>query len=599
MVASLASIAHGQSKPAVSARTGERVALVIGNDGYRHVEALRNARADARAIANALANTGFAVTLHFDADQSTMKAALRNFKSRIGGGDEAVFYYSGHGVQFGSENYLLPIDIRSESEDQIRDDAVPLQRVLDDLQDQKARFSLAIVDACRNNPFRRAGRAIGGRGLAKTTGATGQIVLYSAGAGQQALDQLGKNDKSPNGLFTRVFLREMEKPGVPVDRVLRNVREEVARLAKSVGHEQVPALYDQALGEFYFRPGNPSDARVATIGPAPVADPSTNDRALWEAVKDSRDPEELRAYIAQFPQGIFAGLARARLKSAEAAKPPPTQVASGVPAAPAATPQAPAPTPASSASLQSMQPGTVFRDCEGCPEMVVIPPGRFLMGSPASEEGRSNDEGPQHEVAIPRAIAVAKFEVTFAEWEACVAAGGCQHRPEDSGWGKANRPVINVSWNDAKEYVKWLSSKTSKAYRLLSEAEWEYAARAGSATPYPWGIHAGQNRANFYRSESQWSDKQTAPAGSFAPNKFGLHDMIGNVWEWTEDCRNGSYDGAPNDGSAWTSGNCGIRVLRGGSWNLPPRFARAAVRQGFVVTLQFNYIGFRVARTDF
>ena len=186
----------------------------------------------------------------------------------------AVFYFSGHGVQLGGANYLLPTDIQSESEDQVKDGAVPLQRVLDDLQEQKARFSLAIVDACRDNPFKSSGRSIGGRGLAPTTAATGQMVLYSAGAGQQALDSLGPQDRNPNGLFTRVLVREMARPGLPVDRVLRNVREEVVKLARASGHEQVPALYDQALGEFFFVPGTAAEAgktaQIAAVPEAPV-----------------------------------------------------------------------------------------------------------------------------------------------------------------------------------------------------------------------------------------------------------------------------------------------------------------------------------------
>jgi putative multiple sugar transport system substrate-binding protein len=243
---------------------------VVGNDSYQYVGSLRNARADARAIASGLEATGFRVTLRTDLDEKAMKEALRTFKSQIRGGDVAVFYYSGHGVQLGGSNLLLPVDIHSESEDQVQDEAIPLQRVLDDLQEQKARFSLAIVDACRNNPFKGLGRAIGGRGLAPTSAATGQMVLYSAGAGQEALDTLGSGDKNPNGLFTRVLIKEIRKPGIPAERVLRNVREEVVRLAKGVGHEQVPAIYDQALGEFYFVPGaaaapNPAGAGTAVI----------------------------------------------------------------------------------------------------------------------------------------------------------------------------------------------------------------------------------------------------------------------------------------------------------------------------------------------
>ena len=252
------------------AARGARLALVIGNDTYQTVGSLKNARADARAIAAGLAATGFQVTLKLDLDEKGMKDALRSFKASIQGGDVAVFYFSGHGVQLAGSNLLLPVDIRGGSEEQVRDEAIPLQRVLDDLQDQKAKFSLAIVDACRNNPFQGQGRAIGGRGLAPTTAATGQMVLFSAGSGQEALDRLGADDPDPNGLFTRIFLKEIRRPGVPVDQVLRKVREEVVRLSRGVGHEQVPALYDQALGEFFFLPGAHPEAGPASP-PPPIA----------------------------------------------------------------------------------------------------------------------------------------------------------------------------------------------------------------------------------------------------------------------------------------------------------------------------------------
>jgi formylglycine-generating enzyme required for sulfatase activity len=229
--------------------------------------------------------------------------------------------------------------------------------------------------------------------------------------------------------------------------------------------------------------------------------------------------------------------------------------------------------------------------------MVVVPAGSFVMGSPKDEKGRRDDEGPQHKVTIARSIAVGKFEVTFDEWDACVAAGGCSHKPEDAGWGRGRRPVINVSWEDAQGYVRWLSKKTGKSYRLLSEAEWEYAARAGTETRYPWGDEPGSNRANFRESGSQWSNKQTAPMGSFAPNAFGLHDMIGNVWEWTQDCWNGSYEGAPEDGRPWESGDCGRRVVRGGSWWSNPENARSASRRWLEPGYRGNGLGFRLART--
>ena len=255
--------AQNQAKPALalaeeatkkSAVQGPtRRALVIGNDTYQEVSKLQNARADAKAMGAALQKVGFTVTRKSDLTERGMKDVLRAFKNEIRGGDEVVIFFAGHGVQLGSANFLLPVDIRGQSEDQVKDEAMPLQRMLDDIQDSKAKFALAIIDACRDNPFKTAGRTIGGRGLAATSAASGQMIIFSAGAGQQALDRLNDNDKDPNGLFTRIFLKEMSKPGIAVDRILRNVRAEVVRLSKAVGHDQVPSLYDQAMGDFYFQ----------------------------------------------------------------------------------------------------------------------------------------------------------------------------------------------------------------------------------------------------------------------------------------------------------------------------------------------------------
>ena len=230
-----------------------RKALVIGNDLYTEVSPLKNAAADANAMAISLEQVGYKVYKHLNLDEKKFKQAIRDFRANVQGGDEVLVFYAGHGVQLGSANYLLPTDIKGEQEDQVKDEAILLQKILDDLEEKKTKFALAVIDACRDNPFKTKGRALGGRGLAPTSAATGQMVMFSAGSGQQALDRLGEKDTDKNGLFTRIFVKEMMKPGVSVDRVLRNVRNEVVRLAKSVGHEQTPALYDQAIGEFYFK----------------------------------------------------------------------------------------------------------------------------------------------------------------------------------------------------------------------------------------------------------------------------------------------------------------------------------------------------------
>jgi formylglycine-generating enzyme required for sulfatase activity len=246
-------------------------------------------------------------------------------------------------------------------------------------------------------------------------------------------------------------------------------------------------------------------------------------------------------------------------------------------------------------------PAGVFRDCPDCPQMVLVPPGEFTMGSPPGERFRAA-EAPRR-VKIAQPFAVGRFEVTFAEWEACVAGGGCGgHRPDDHGWGGGDQPVVGVTWDDAMAYVGWLSQKTGRRYRLLSEAEWEYAARAGTESAFGFGEALSSDQANFDASEATpLSPKgqargRTTRVGSFPANAFGLHDMHGNAWEWTADCWNDDYTGAPSDGSPWLSGDCTGRVLRGGSWEDYVGEARSAARVASHTGESTWSDGLRVAR---
>ena len=230
-------------------------------------------------------------------------------------------------------------------------------------------------------------------------------------------------------------------------------------------------------------------------------------------------------------------------------------------------------------------------------EMVTIPAGRYRMGC-VSGRDCYDDEKPVHRVHIEQSFAISKYEVTFAQWDACVLGVGCGgYRPDDEGWGRGNQPVVNISWDDAQLYVKWLSDQTGSEYRLPTEAEWEYAARAGTTTQYSWGNDIGENLANCGGCGSQWDSDRSAPVGSFPANAFGLHDMHGNVAEWVLDCWNGSYRGAPGDGSAWISGNCSRRVARGGSWIHDSRYLRSADRIRGAPGGRGTISGFRVART--
>jgi formylglycine-generating enzyme required for sulfatase activity len=262
----------------------------------------------------------------------------------------------------------------------------------------------------------------------------------------------------------------------------------------------------------------------------------------------------------------------------------------------------------------SVTPGSsrTFRDlladgqpCAACPEMVVVPGGAFMMGSPLSEEARGDNEGPQHEVVIALPFAVGRFAVTFEQWDACVALGGCNgYRPYDISQVRGNWPVIDVNRNDAEGYCAWLSKRTGKSYRLPTEAEREYVTRAGTTTPFWWGSSITKGQANYdvsFDLSGFASVQRTVPVDSYAPNLWGLYQVHGNVWEWVEDCWNSSYLGAPTDGSAWTTGKCKIGVLRGGSWTREASYLRSAFRYGFNANFRYYYyredFGFRVART--
>lgn len=244
--------------------------------------------------------------------------------------------------------------------------------------------------------------------------------------------------------------------------------------------------------------------------------------------------------------------------------------------------------------------GTAFQDCANkCPVMIVIPAGTFVMGT-SSDAPKEVDGFPlpsylQHQVTIAKPFVISRFEVTFAEWDACVSTGACPH--VNDSWGRGEMPVTNVSWVQAQQYVTWLSQMTGQKYRLPSESEWEYVARAGTATSYHWGTDIGRGNANCAVCGSRWDDEQASPVGSFKPNAFGLFDLNGNVWEWVEDTWHDDYHGAPTDGSAWLGSDPNTRVARGGSWRNEAYHLRADFRVERNILVQFDTLGFRVARS--
>ena len=291
----------------------------------------------------------------------------------------------------------------------------------------------------------------------------------------------------------------------------------------------------------------------------------SDDRALWDSVKDSRDVNELQAYLAQFPKGLFATVAAIRIRALERA---------GAVSAPVVVPLAPSPSRA----------GQTIKDCYYCPEMVVLPVGSFEMGS-----NESGDERPVHRVNVPSFL-IGKTEVTQGQWIAVMGSN-----PSSFGSCGDDCPVERVSWNDAQDFALRLSQKTGKQYRLPSEAEWEYAARAGSNTKWSFGDNESQlGDYAWYVSNSQGKSQRVAQK---RPNAFGVYDMHGNVWEWTQDCWNANYSGALTNGSAWESGDCSKRVLRGGSWNYGLSHLRSAYRGRDTPDNRYILNGFRLART--
>ena len=546
-----------------------RLALIIDQTNYQHTSELSRvgqAAYEGDLIQSALRDTGFRVTRVSDRTKSQLIEALDDFRIRLElAGPEAVgfVYYTGHGAQHpGTRNsYLLGIDARLRAASDLASYGIDLEAQRDGFAATGAKAVFLVFDACRNVAT-GSGFKANMKGMSRIEANADMLIAYSTDL----------DDVAQEGIYAPILAEEIRRQGQPAETLFANVQK---RVAQTTGFRQKPWFNPRLYKPVCF-----AGCQAPAIAAAPLL-ASDENTALAQAMTANT----LAAYTAfrdRFPNS--ANLSFVSAKIAELTPRPPGRRA-----------------------------GDTFQDTltgggKG-PEMVVIPAGSFIMGSPSSEEGRDNDEGPQRTVQINYQFAVGKYEVTWTEWEACVADGGCNSSGPagaggDEGYGKGNRPVINVDWNDAQAYVQWLSRKTGAKYRLLSEAEWEYAARAGTSNAYWWGGSASHEYANYgadrccsglASGRDQWEG--TSPAGSFPANAFGLYDLHGNVWEWVEDCYAENYSGAPTGGSARTVGNCPKRVLRGGSWNLGPQDLRSANRNWGDPTSRSDLSGFRVART--
>lgn len=339
-------------------------------------------------------------------------------------------------------------------------------------------------------------------------------------------------------------------------------------------------------------------------GIVPRASPEQFELAFWNSIKDSSHAGDYEAYLKAYPKGRFAALAQARLARLRAPAQPPAAAQ-----APAATP-APAPRPQTAQSPPAAKPkppparpaspaiaaararaSGEIRDCQSCPVLVSLPAGTFMMGNNASDPS----ERPAHQVVIDAPFAIGKYEVTVQEWNACVTANGCARVAQDPGAGPTS-PMRDVSWEDAQQYVKWVGLVSGKPYRLPTEAEWEFAARGGVATPYWWGDKMVTGKANCKDCGQPWHADRPLNVGSFPANGFGLHDTSGSVWEWVADCWHNNFKGAPNDGAAWEEPACRVRVIRGGSWREGAAYMVASTRFKYDAGVRQSQNGFRVAR---
>jgi TonB family protein len=537
-------VSHAQPKE-------NRVALVMGNSAYKTAP-LKNPTNDAKDMAAKLKGMGFTVVERNNLTAKQIGSTLREFRSKLTPGSVALVYYAGHGLQIKGENYFPTVDAEIAGEEDVPNQSLAMRQIMDVLEDAKTRLNLVFLDACRNNPYQRSFRS-SSDGLSRVNAPSGTLISFATRPGSVAADGTGRN-----GLYTGALLEAMDSRGDQIEQVLKRV---VTRVKAGSNNQQEPWMEGSIDGEFCF---GSCLVRTAQTG---VSD----DRALWDSVKDSRNVSDLKAYLNKFPQGLFSEVAANRIKSAEQSSAP--QVMSAAPTQPSFKPIV-------------VQQSTTFKDCQDCPEMVVIPAGNFLMGS-----NQDNFSKPVRNVNI-RGFFIGKTEVTQGQWKAVM---GNNPNPLTRCFSD-DCPVENVSWNQVQIFINRLNSITGKKYRLPSESEWEYVALAGISNSS--SLDDGSNKLNDY---SWYFDNSSGKSHSVAgkkPNAFGIYDMHGNVWEWTQDCWNENYSGAPLDGSAWLTGDCTRRVYKGGSWYSGHRNLRASHRERFSSDRGNFYGGFRVAMSN-
>ena len=593
-----------------------RIALVIGNGAYGNpADPVRdNAPRDAAAMRDTLRALGFDVITRTNATPQEMQQAISEFRRRLGTDGVGLFYFAGHGMQIGRRTLLVPAGLEARSPASLVGNSVDLNTVLQAMQVPRAdRLNLVILDTCLNNPF--------SPDATRDTPAlpANTVIAYATAPGGFAADG------ARHGVYTNAWLRALHSaPSQTLASLFQRVAEQVR---EATGDQQQPWIAaalppSMRLSEAAYRDATASlapavhdDDPVVMLhsrGILPKDSSEQYEITFWNSIKDSNYPADYEAYLKAYPNGRFATLARARIDRLRATAAPnaPAAPQAARPIAPASappaqdhpraaappTPGATTPTPPSAATV-AQKPATHpsgadgNRDCATCPQMVAVPAGSFAMGSSTDDPS----ERPVHHVTVSAPFAIGQYEVTVEQWNACVAANACQKLTPESNANKA-APARDLSWDDAQQYVKWLSKVTGKPYRLPTEAEWEYADKAGTTTAYWWGDQMRTGNANCKDCGGPWHKEGPESVGSFAPNPLGLYDMNGSVWEWTADCWHNNYQGAPADGHAWDNPGCEMRVIRGGSWREGGSYMLTATRFKYSAGVRQSQDGFRVVK---
>jgi formylglycine-generating enzyme required for sulfatase activity len=606
------------------AQAPRRVAVLIGNANYVNEKPLVNPHADAALLART-----FRQDLKFtevierkDLNRQQLFDLVEELRTKAYKADAVVVYFSGHGMRGPGGNYLIPVDARIGAEAHLRRDAVAASELVEVLQASQARVALLVLDACRDNPYTvRAKSASKGLSRMQVTGGN-LLVAYATADGATADD--GQPGNSP---YARALNEQLQQASRPVLAQLDAVRRSVIQ---ATGSKQNPTREGDLESDVVLVPGldaAPGVNPTATVLPEVVKPPVLPGTAGSLSLDDLKREQAAREEWANWQQRMqvdfdaaagFSGSADLQAKAwerflaawaqdnpyskaDEALRNQAQQRLNHAQAQARAETNRPTPQPSSTLATTTAAIGTsqAFTVNGVSFQMQSIPAGSFLMGSPESEPGRDSGEGPQRQVSVP-AFQLGQTEVTQGLWQAVMGSNRSQFK--NCG---PNCPVEHVSWNDVQAFIHKLNQQTGQQFRLPSEAEWEYAARAGTTTPYPWGSQASHEHANYGQDQccgglAQGRDRweHTAPASQFPANAFGLHDMHGNVLEWVQDCH-APYGAAPSDGGSAELSSCSLRGLRGGSWAHGPRRLRSASRFWGTLDARDINTGFRLARTVF